>query len=423
MKTARHLVVQAAAFWQSATTNAAALSPSAEPACSLATFAGVLPAAHNATVLSAVAVANGSTYGEGSANLPYPTDPTGLPALCALVVQVVADASSTNSNTPSSFRFGVFLPEATESWNERFLVVGNGGFAGGINWLDMGAGVRYGFAVVSTDTGHNSSIADGAWALRAPGARADFGYRAVHGATVLGKALTEAFYSSSSQQEKKILKSYYSGASTGGRQGLREAQYDPASFDGLLIGAPAWWTSHLQPWTTRLGAANLPVGAPWHIPAALFATVGDEVLAQCDAADGVADGIVSAPGQCAFNASALLCGAAANNSSSSSSAPCLTEAQVGTLANIYGDYYAEGKFAFPGLELGSESQWAALLGGDAPNSLGDEYIQDFLLDDPDWTWQEYNDSLLWKADAEDPGEATADHYDAMATVRDRGTKM
>lgn len=407
MKTARHLVVQAAAIWQSATTNAAALSPSAEPACSLATFAGVLPAAHNATVLSAVAVANGSTYGEGSANLPYPTDPTGLPALCALTVQVAS------SNTSSSFRFGVFLP-VTDSWNERFLVVGNGGFAGGINWLDMGAGVRYGFAVVSTDTGHNSSTTDGSWALRAPGARADFGYRAVHGATVLGKTLAEAFYSS------KIRRSYYSGASTGGRQGLREAQYDPASFDGLLIGAPAWWTSHLQPWTTRLGAANLPVGAPWHIPAALFAAVGDEVLAQCDAADGVADGIVSAPGQCAFNASALLCGAA---NSSSSSAPCLTEAQVGTLDKIYGDYYAEGKFAFPGLELGSESQWAPLLGGDAPNSLGDEYIQDFLLDDPDWTWQEYNDSLLWKADDEDPGEATADHYDAMAAVRDRGTKM
>lgn len=370
--------------------------------CSLATFVGILPS--NATILSAVAVANGGAYGEGAANLPYPTNPTNLPENCALTVNV------TSSNS-SSFRFGIFLP--TQIWNGRFLTVGNGGFAGGINWLDMGAGVRYGFAVVSTDTGHNSSISDGSWALDAPEARKDFGYRAVHGSTVLGKTLTEAYYG------QEIRWSYYSGASTGGRQGLREAQYDPAAFNGLLVGAPAWWTSHLQPWTTKLGAYNLPVDASWHIPADLFPTIGDEVIAQCDAVDGVVDGIVSAPEQCVFNASALLCGTTAT----ATSPACLTEAQIGTLENIYNDYYAEGKFAFPGLELGSESQWAALLGGDAPNNLGDGYIQDFLLNDPDWTWQQYNDSLLWKADAGDPGEATADHYDAMAAVRERGTKM
>lgn len=108
------------------------------PACVPESFAGALPA--NATILSAVSLANGSTYGEGAANPAYPTNPTNLPANCALVVNVT---TSPSSNT----RFGIFLPE---QWNGRFLTVGNGGFAGGINWLDMGAGIRYGFAVVSS---------------------------------------------------------------------------------------------------------------------------------------------------------------------------------------------------------------------------------------------------------------------------------
>lgn len=382
-----------AALWQS---GAMAL-----PSCSISSLQAALPS--NATILSAVALANGSTYGEGAADIAYPTDPTNLPASCAVTVNVTSSPSS-------NFRFAIFLPT---QWNGRFLAVGNGGFAGGINWLDMGAGVRYGFAVVSTDTGHNSTTGDGTWALNAPERREDFGYRAIHGATVLGKRLTTAYYDGAD-----IAWSYYAGSSTGGRQGLREAQFAPDSFDGLLIGAPAWWTSHLQTWTTKLGAYNLPANASHRIPANLFATIGAEVIKQCDAVDGVVDGIVSAPDQCPFDPSALRCGSLGTNSSA-----CLQDAQIGTLKKIYSDYYANGKFAFPGLELGSESQWSVLLGGTAPNSLGDEYIQDFLLDDPSWDWPSYTDDIVWQADAEDPGNATADHYEAMAAVMERGSKM
>lgn len=402
MKSAAYLAAVAA---QTATSVAAAASLSS---CFPDTFSSIL-SSHNATVLSAVPLANGSTYGEGAADIPYPTNPTNLPALCALTINVT-------TSPESNFRFGLFLP--TSTWNGRFLTVGNGGFAGGINWLDMGAGVRYGFAVVSTDTGHNSSSSDITWALDAPEKREDFGWRAIHGSTVLGKALTEAFYGNGN--ETSIKYSYYSGASTGGRQGLREAQYDSEAFDGLLIGAPAWWTSHLQSWTTRLGKLNLPSNASNHIPATLFGAIGDEVISQCDAVDGVLDGIVSAPEQCNFDATALLCGTGTTNSTD-----CLTQEQITTLKNIYADYLTapDNKFAFPGLELGSESQWTVLLGGDAPNNLGDEYIQNFLLNDPDWTWEEYTDDLLWQADAQDPGNCTADHYEAMAAVRDGGSKI
>ena len=93
--------------------------------CDRASFAGVLPA--EATLEKVAVVREGGSYGEGNANIPNPTNPTNLPALCAVTVRVMSSASS-------SYRFGLFLPE---KWNSRFLVVGNGGFGGGINWLDM----------------------------------------------------------------------------------------------------------------------------------------------------------------------------------------------------------------------------------------------------------------------------------------------
>lgn len=77
-------------------------------------------------------VEEGAEYGEGEDNLPYPSNPTVLPELCAVIVRV-------KTSEISSFRFGMFLP--TE-WNKKMLTVGNGGFAGGINFLDMAPGTE-----------------------------------------------------------------------------------------------------------------------------------------------------------------------------------------------------------------------------------------------------------------------------------------
>jgi len=71
----------------------------------------------------------------------------------------------------------------------------------------MGAGLHYGFAVMSTDTGHNASAGDLTWALNHPQRQIDWGYRAMHGSVVLSKKITQAYYSS------KINYAYYSGMS------------------------------------------------------------------------------------------------------------------------------------------------------------------------------------------------------------------
>ena len=83
-------------------------------------FSSILPA--NARVRFATQVAANSTFNVGPlGDVAYPGSPTNLQSLCAIEVNV------TSSNS-SAYSFGLFLPDA---WNERYLAVGNGGFAGG----------------------------------------------------------------------------------------------------------------------------------------------------------------------------------------------------------------------------------------------------------------------------------------------------
>ena len=334
--------------------------------CRADTFSDILPAsAHIETI---ALVANGSSYGESPAQNPaYPVSPTNLPELCALTVNVTTSPSS-------FFRFGLFLP--TQAWNSRFLAVGNGGFAGGVNWLDMGGGVRYGFAVMSTDTGHNSTSGDVRWALRQEEKQKDFGWRAMHQAVEMSKMLVSAYYSQAPR------KSYYSGCSTGGRQGLKEVQVDATSFDGVLVGAPAWWSTNLATWTTKVYTHNSAKGAAGrYLSARDIAFLGQEVMRQCDGVDGVADGIVSASERCQFDFGKILCG---SRDGGVDKEGCLTSEQVAAAKAVYADYVVDGKFLFPGLSLGSEDLWSVLLGQAGPDPRGQEYVKMFLLNNATW---------------------------------------
>ncbi|KAK6079666.1 tannase and feruloyl esterase [Seiridium cupressi] len=371
-----------------------------DPICSALTFKGVLP--DNATVGQVEKVQSGGTYGDGIPDLNYPIQPTGLPELCAVTILV-------NTSSTSFYRFGLFLP--TE-WNSRFLAVGNGGFGGGINWLDMGGGVGYGFAVVSTDTGHNSVSTDVSWALDSPEKKTDWGWRSIHGTVTLGKQLVEAYY------EKKIAYSYYNGCSTGGRQGLKEVQISPESFDGAIVGSSAWYSSHLNPWVTKVGSYNLPFNASNHIDVGMFPAMANETISQCDGLDGVEDGIISAPNQCMPDYTTLSC----NNTGANSSA-CLTDAQIQTAKKVYADYLSDsGELLYPGLTPGCEQQWSIVLSQPDTSPYGINFIRDFLYDDASWEWTSYNDSVITDAVRLNPGNATADQYD-LSQFKSLGGKM
>ncbi|KAI1847160.1 hypothetical protein JX265_011836 [Neoarthrinium moseri] len=366
--------------------------------CTPESFSTIIESNPDATVNYAYAVPQNGSFGVPS--LAFPTNATNLPALCAVGINVKSSANT-------SYNFGLFLPDTI--WNERFLATGNGGYGGGINWPDMGIFSHYGFATMSTDTGHNASaISDGSWGLNNPETLIDWGYRAMHGSVALSKSIVTTYYSIS----EGIKYSYYASCSTGGRQGLRDVQLYPDDFDGISVGAPAWWSTHLASATLKQGLYNYPTGTPKYIDPSLFSTIKAEMTKQCDAQDGLVDGVVSDPFGCDFNYQELLC-------TSSNSTNCLTPVQLQTVYQSFNDWVDVNQtFVFPGLTLGTDPGF--MLGGVSP--LGYGYFQSWVYNDTTWDYTQFTYADVQKADEIDPGNATADAFD-MTPYMDRGGKI
>src|ERR1700674_5360051 len=194
-------------------------------------------------------------------------------------------------------RFAVKLPT---NWNDRFEMVGGGGWAGAISLAAMDAAVRDGYATTSTDTGHDAQKEPGtSFAYPGPNnphaARklVDFGYLAVHETALVAKKVIRAYYGSEPRY------SYWVGCSTGGRQGLMEAQRYPEDFDGYVIGAPVLNLTGLQ---MKSIYNYVAAGAgPAAIKADKAALLSKAVYDKCDALDGLQDGLIENPLRCDFD--------------------------------------------------------------------------------------------------------------------------
>ncbi|KAK4191909.1 tannase and feruloyl esterase [Podospora australis] len=365
---------------------ASLLAGSAHAQCTESTFINALP--QGVSIENITDLPNGGNYSEGAANLGY-GGAIFLPPVCVVTVSVTSG--------PSHYRFGLFLPPP-DVWNQKFLAVGNEAQGGGINWPQMGQGPHYQMATLSTDTGHNSIGSDFTWGVDQD-RLLDWGYRALNGSLVLGKALTEVYYG------KPITRSYWSGCSTGGRQGLKQIQIAPDSFDGVLIGAPAWDTKHLFPWITRIVKLNL--GSPNPLGPNQFSTLAYWATVQC----GDADGIIMDPFNCQFNLSITLC-----DGGVAQPPYCLTADQIEIARLIYGDYLTGSdpeRFVAHGLPPGSEGQWSTYLvpvQESADFAVG--YERYWLYgNDPTYTLSRYNDSAVNDSETRNPGQATADDFD------------
>lgn len=309
------------------------------------------------------------TVAPGALILPgrFPPDAwTDLPAFCRVVARL-------KPSSDSDIKIEVWLP--SEGWNGRYLAVGNGGWAGVIRYRPMARALRRGYATSSTDTGHTGNGGDASFALGHPEKLIDFAYRSVHEMAVKTKAIIEAFYETPAQY------SYWSGCSTGGRQGLVEAQRFPTDFDGIVAIAPAFNQPRLNVSFIWVAQAMLNDPASY-IPPSKCPMIHDAVLQACDARDGVLDGVVDDPTRCRFDPEALRCGDA--------DAPtCLTAPQVEAARKIYAGPKNPRTLQqiAPGLEPGSELGWAMLAAGPNAHPVGNTYFKFVVFKDTDWNFR------------------------------------
>jgi feruloyl esterase len=375
---------------------AARTSPPGPMACAALKSA----APPNVTITLAEPVSAGGFRPPGPDMLPgvMPENYAKLPAFCRV-------AGTIRPTPQSDIRFELWLP--AQGWNGKFLQAGNGGAAGSIVYGALVDPLARGYAVANTDTGHRGGGGDFSWAAGQPEKVTDYAWRAVHELTLAGKALTRAHYGSFPR------KSYWFGCSTGGRQGLKEAQRFPDDYDGIVAGAPA------ANWSPLMSLAILTqknLTGPDALSPMKLGLLKEAAIARCDAKDGVTDRVIGMPSSCDFDPAQLQCAAG------TSGPQCLAPAEVAAAKRIYAGVVTRGGVVrMPGTGPASEPLWGAY--ASPMFSIGTSYFRHVVAKDPQWDPAGFDlDRDLARAEQVDGGAADAMDPDISKFVA-RGGKL
>jgi feruloyl esterase len=352
----------------------------------------------SATLVSATSLSIAERGPTPAARISPPT-----PAFC----RVLGQLPPLDPKAPP-IKFQVNLPL---KWNGRSVQYGGGGFNGVlINAQGLLPAARFdkptplaaGYVTVGTDSGHQNApgVPLQTFALNDE-ALVNFAHASYKKVRDVSVALMERAYG------RKPQKMYFVGSSEGGREGLTMAQRYPRDFDGIFSRVPVIHWTGLQHAGTRNGIATM--GDAWIRPAQVK-LVHDAVLAACDAADGLADGIVSDAVGCKrrFDVTKLQCAPGASGDT------CLSEAQVRAVQLLHASYrfpftLENGLDDYPGWGVSGEAApafgptggWSAWwLGAAAPtlpqqpnNSIawvyGSGAIQYFYARDPNFDVRHY----------------------------------
>jgi feruloyl esterase len=326
-----------------------------------------------------------------------PGEPIDLPAHCRV-----------QGTVETAIRFEVWLP-APESWNGRFLGIGNTDDGGELGYVAMIPALREGYVTASTDTGH--AAGDAGWRGDEAPLR-DFGYRAIYEMTSKARAIVGAFYGRSADYR------YFNGCSLGGRQGLMEAERFPEDYDGIVAGAPvAAFVGARATEIWALRSASPASGSSSLIGPAELALVNDAAIAQCDTFDGVLDGVLEDPRRCNFEPRRLQCAAV-------SGSRCLTPDQVTAFERIYSGPIdrASGQRILPGFAIGSERGWR-FVGQTEPSRPTLEFFRRAVFDDPIWDWRRFDFAVDYPMAEEKAGWMLDATQTDLSAFRDRGAKL
>ncbi|CAM1504986.1 Fc.00g106230.m01.CDS01 [Cosmosporella sp. VM-42] len=292
---------------------------------------------HNATIVAA-------------GQLKAGTDSENEVALCRVVGSILYGPEGNNT-----LNFELWLPEKSK-YNGRYVSVGNGGFAGTIDYGAMMDNLNKGYAVGGGDGGHPTSENG----QTKPGSFVEFFHdrakvlawirNSIAMFTKPAKSIVAAFYG------RPPAKMYYIGCSTGGAQGFALAQFHPNLFDGISAGCPGNWYSHLILSFLWNGLNSAQDGSFLNQEALDLIT--QSVLDECDTLDGVEDRVVANPARCSFDVTTLQC-ASDQTPIIDNKTVCLTKPQIDNVLKFYAGPtdFRNGKLVYLGFALGSESTW------------------------------------------------------------------
>ncbi|MFV0386331.1 tannase/feruloyl esterase family alpha/beta hydrolase [Paracoccus sp. (in: a-proteobacteria)] len=261
---------------------------------------------------------------------------------------------------PYALSFELALPD---DWNGDFVHQFNGGNDGEVDpatgALRSGTGdmapLARGFAVISSDAGHDGKANPDMGLAGAAGfgfdfeARQMYGYKAVEILQPLALRMVEAYYG------QPVAHSYGIGCSNGGRHAMVAASRMPDAFDGLLVAAPGFNLprSAVQSAVDLQTLSALTGDIRTSLSRDDMALVAAGVLAACDALDGLEDGLVQDNAACqqAFDITSLQC-------AEGQSDQCLAAPKVAALQAVFaGATGADGQLIY------SEKVWDGGIGG------------------------------------------------------------
>ncbi|KAL2855803.1 Tannase/feruloyl esterase [Aspergillus pseudodeflectus] len=192
----------------------------------------------------------------------------------------------------------IWLPSSPASWNGRLQSVGGGGWTAGrsfSSYASMAGAVYEGYTTATTDGGIPPGTGPESWGLVSEGnlntvALENFGDRSLGDLAVLAKAAIRVYYA------QDPLYSYWTGCSNGGRQASILAQQYPSAYDGILAAAPALHWPQIA--ITRAWPSFYIDLTKQYPRKCEMEALTRFAIAQCDALDGVEDGLISDPEKC-----------------------------------------------------------------------------------------------------------------------------
>ena len=230
------------------------------------------------------------------------------------------------------------------NWRGRYLHLGGGGFDGTIATnvpasfnVDL---IADEFVVAGSNGGHRATQYPGASFAAIPALVLGYAHTAISQTDTVAHALMAAFYGHGPQYR------YFDGCSNGGKNASIAASLLGDSYDGVIGGDGVYGHADDDtggsdmPGLTAAWARATQVGSTHFDPATLgpkLTALYNAEVAQCDALDGLTDGIISNPAACHFNPALLQCPNGTNTNS------CLTPTEVQAVKSVMTDLVLDGK--------------------------------------------------------------------------------